>query len=320
MQIEGERFLVTGGAGFLGRHLVPALQRRGASVVVLDRDADRLKTVGASSSGAPVTTVRADLRSDGLGPALRGCSAVFHLAANPDVRQGEQRTREVFEDNVLATARLLDAIQDAGITRFAFPSTSTVYGEATIVPTPEDYSPLAPTSVYGSTKVAGEGLIHGFASRHPLTAIILRLANVVGGGATHGVVYDLVRKLSDDARELEILGRDPGTRKSYVHVDDVVEGWMHAWSSVKEGVETFNVGSEDAITVRELADQVCTAVGAHNVTYRWTGGVDGGGWKGDVKTMALAIDRLKARGWRPRHGSAQSVLLAAKSLASGGAK
>lgn len=283
--------------------------------MILDRDEGHLAAVADLAKSKEVTLVHGDVRSPVDLAVVRGCTAVFHLAANPDVRAGDERPAEVFEDNVLATARLLEAMRDAGVTRLGFPSTSTVYGEATVVPTPEDYAPLAPVSMYGASKLAGEGLIDGFAATHDLTALVVRLANVVGGGATHGVVYDLVHKLRSDANRLEILGRDPGTRKSYVHVDDTIEAMLHAWSCVDRGVETFNVGSEDAITVRELADEVCRAMDLGDVEYRWTGGVDGGGWKGDVKTMALAVDRLKARGWRPRHYSAESVFLAAKALA-----
>ncbi|HEV8594173.1 MAG TPA: SDR family NAD(P)-dependent oxidoreductase [Thermoplasmata archaeon] len=315
MRIEGERILITGGAGFLGRHLARALAARGSSVVIVDRDDTHLAAVQDLARTKGVTIVRGDVRSPVDLAVVRGCSGVFHLAASPDVRAGEAQPAAVFEDNVLATARLLEAMRDAGVSRLLFPSTSTVYGEATVVPTPEDYAPLAPVSVYGASKLAGEGLIHGFAATHALTAVIVRLANVVGDGATHGVVFDLVRKLRANPKELEILGREPGTQKSYVHVDDTIAAMLQAWAATDEGVGTFNVGSEDAITVRELADEVCAAMELDGVAYRWTGGVDGGGWKGDVKTMALAIDRLQALGWRPRHGSAEAVRLAAAALA-----
>src|SRR3989304_2156184 len=166
MRIEGERFLVTGGLGFLGRHLARALVDRGASVVVLDRDEARARIRPGLPDSDRLAVIAGDLRTLDLTAALRGCTAVFPLAASPDVREGEARPRAVFEDNVLATARLLDGMRDAGVTQLAFPSTSTVYGEATVVPTPEDYAPLAPVSAYGASKVAGEGLIHGFAAKH----------------------------------------------------------------------------------------------------------------------------------------------------------
>ena len=315
MRVQGERVLVTGGLGFIGRHLCRALVARDASVVALDRETPGAEALQDLVRSGRLEVVHGDLRTADLAPALRGCASVFHLAANADVRTAEERPREVFEDNVLATARLLDAMHDAGVTRLGFPSTSTVYGEPSVVPTPEDHEPLAPISVYGASKLAAEGLIHGYAANRELTAVVWRLANVVGGGATHGVAFDLVRKLKASPAELEILGRDPGTRKSYVHVDDVLAAMLHPDADAPHGVETFNVGSEDAITVREVADAVCRAMGLAGVAYRWTGGVAGGGWTGDVRTMALAVEKLKARGWRPRHGSAESVSLAAAALA-----
>ena len=317
MKIEGECFLVTGGLGFIGRHLARALVDRGASVVAFDREERRADAVRDLARSGRLEVRHGDLRTADLAPLLSGCTAVIHLAASADVRVAEQQPRPVFEENVLATARLLDAIAAAGIRQFAFPSTSTVYGEATVVPTPEDYTPLVPVSMYGASKLAAEGLIHGFAAKHDVGAVIWRFANVVGGGGTHGVLYDLVNKLRANPVELEILGQDPGTRKSYVHIDDAIDAILRSWDLAGRGVETFNVGSEDAITVREVADLVVRATGLSNVRYRWTGGVDGGGWKGDVRTMALAVDKLKARGWRPRYGSADAVFMAAKALASG---
>jgi len=315
MRIEGGRVLVTGGLGFIGRHLARALVARGASAILFDRDERRASSVEDLVTSGRVEVRHGDLRTADLSPVLRGCTAVIHLAASADVRAAEERPQDVFEQNVLATARLLDAVAAAGIREFGFPSTSTVYGEATVVPTPEDYSPLAPLSLYGASKLAAEGLIHGFAARHSVGAMIWRFANVVGGGATHGVVFDLVNKLKANPSELEVLGREPGTRKSYVHIDDAIDAMLLTWSALDWGVETVNVGSEDAITVREVADEVCRAMGLRGVRYRWTGGVGGGGWKGDVRTMALALDRLTAGGWRPRHRSADAVRLSASALA-----
>ncbi len=314
MRIEGERFFVTGGLGFIGRHLVRALVYRDATVVVLDR-AGKAGALEDLVAAGRVRVMRGDLLTGDLAAAMRGSSAVVHLAASPDVRLTEERPQEVFENNVLATARLLEGVAAANIPRFGFASTSTVYGEPTVLPTPEDYAPLEPISLYGASKLAAEVLLRGHARSQPLTAVVWRLANVVGGGATHGVVYDLVRKLRANPRELEILGREPGTWKSYIHIDDTIEAILHAWSAVDEGVEAFNVGSEDAISVREIADRVCEGMGLSGVTYRWTGGVDGGGWKGDVRKMALAVDKLKACGWKPRRGSGDAISRAAAEIA-----
>lgn len=311
MKIEGERFLVTGGLGFIGRHLVRALVLRGATCVVLDRARGDESIRDLVVSGKVAVHYGSVLSAD---PALlRGVSAVFHLAASADVRTSELNPREVFENNVLATARLLEATRAAGVTRIAFASTSTVYGEPTVVPTPEDYTPLDPISLYGASKLAGEGLIQGWAAQGG-TAVVYRFANVVGGGSTHGVVHDFVWKLKAAPNELEILGREPGTRKSYVHINDALRAMVLAWSKGNEGVSVVNIGTQDAITVKEVADAVCSAMGLSGVTYRWTGGADGGGWRGDVHRMRLSIDRMKALGWEPRYGSSEAVALAAKEI------
>jgi len=313
MKIEDERFLVTGGLGFIGRHLVRALVLRGATCVVLDRSRDTTPVRDLVASGK-VTVHHGTVLSDDLAALLEGCTSVFHLAASADVRAAEQNPREAFANNVLATARLLEAMRAAKVTRIGFASTSTIYGEPAVVPTPEDYAPLEPISIYGASKLAAEGLFHGWAADGG-SAIVYRFANVVGGGATHGIVHDLVWKLKANPAELEILGRDPGTHKAYVHINDTLRAILLAWSKVGEGVSVFNVGTEDTIMVRDVADAVCEAMGLRDVAYRWSGGIDGGGWKGDVRRMALRVDRLRALGWRPRYASAEAVALAAKELA-----
>jgi len=313
MRVEGGRFLVTGGLGFIGRHLVRALVGWGASVVVVDRESRSTDAIADLPSNR-VAVHAADVRTADLVPLLKGCSGVFHLSASADVRAAQDAPGPVFENNVLATARLLDAMRAADVTHLGFASTSTVYGEATVVPTPEDYAPLLPVSVYGASKLAAEGLLHGFAARHELAAVIWRFANVVGGGAAHGVTYDFVRKLAANPAELEIFGREPGTRKSYVHIDDVIEAMRLTWQHAERGVATFNVGTDDAITVKEVGDAVARALGLAGVRYRWSGGVDGGGWRGDIRTMQLSVEPLKALGWRVRHGSADAIYLAAKEL------
>jgi len=144
-------------------------------------------------------------------------------------------------------------------------------------------------------------------------AVIFRMANVVGGRSGHGVVVDLVRKLVRDPKHLEILGSDPGTAKSYVYVDDVVAGISAGVRAAEQPVSVYNLGSEDAITVRTIADAICEELGLTDVEYQWTGGAGGGrGWAGDVRVMQLAIDCIKATGWRPRRTSEDAIRAAAK--------
>jgi UDP-glucose 4-epimerase len=313
MRIEDERFLITGGLGFIGCHLVRALVLRGARCLVLDR-ARGVDPIADLIASGKVAVQHVSVPPANLAELLGDCTAVFHLSASADVRQAEQYPREVFANNVLATAKLLDAMHEAGVTRIGFASTSTVYGEPAVVPTPEDHAPLHPISVYGASKLAAEGLLHGWAKEGG-TAVVCRFANVVGGGATHGIVHDFVWKLKASPGELEILGREPGTHKSYVHINDTLRAILLAWSRVGEGVSVFNVGTDDAISVRNVADAVCGAMGLRDVSYRWTGGVDGGGWRGDVRRMTLRVDRLKALGWQARYGSAEAVALAAREIA-----
>ncbi len=303
--------MITGGAGFIGSHLADAFVPE-ADVVLVDhlKSGKRANVAGALKAGAKL--VKRDLLRGDLRPIVRRAAAVYHFAANPDVRLGRAGTRPQVDDNILATHRVLEACRAAKVPQVVFASTSTVYGEAQRVPTPEDYAPLEPISMYGASKLASEALLSAFAHTFGVQAVIFRLANVVGGRSGHGVVVDLVRKLSRDPRRLEIIGSDPGTAKSYVHVGDVVAGIRAGVAAADAPVAVYNLGSEDAITVRMIADAICGELGLAGVEYAWTGGAGGGrGWAGDVRVMQLAVDRLKATGWRPRKTSEAAVRAAA---------
>ena len=197
-----------------------------------------------------------------------------------------------------------------------FTSSSTVYGEASRIPTPEDYAPLKPISVYGSSKLACEALIVGYAYAYGFKAVIYRLANIIGPRSTHGVVYDFVRKLRKNPRELEVLG-DGTQTKSYLFIDDCVDAMLVGLEKAESQVEVFNIGSEDQIDVKTIANIVISEMGLKNVRLRFTGGVNGGrGWVGDVKNMLLETSRIKSRGWMPRHNSEESVRLAIRATLS----
>jgi UDP-glucose 4-epimerase len=308
------KIVITGGAGFIGSHLADALAVASEVVAVDNLSAGKRANL-ANAVKAGATLVRRDLLRGDLGPVFRRAEVVYHFAANPDVRLGRAGTKPLIDENVIVTHRVLEACRRANVAQVVFPSTSTVYGEAPVVPTPEDYGPLEPISVYGATKLASEALLSAYAHTFDISVAVFRLANVVGARSGHGVVVDLVRKLSRDPKRLEIIGSDPGTAKSYVHVDDVIAGIRAGVRAATGPVAVYNVGSEDAITVRTIADAICHELGLAGVEYAWTGGTGGGrGWAGDVRVMQLAIERLNRTGWRPRKTSEEAVRAAARDV------
>ncbi|AFK22126.1 NAD-dependent epimerase/dehydratase family protein [Pyrococcus sp. ST04] len=301
--------LVTGGAGFIGSHLVDALVEKGYKVRVLD-DLSAGSLDNLKNSIDRIEFIKGDMRNfETVKEAVEGVEVVFHLAANPEVRISSQSPELLYETNVLITYNLLQAIKDSSVDYLIFTSSSTVYGDAKKIPTPEDYAPLEPISVYGGAKLAAEALISGYAHIFGFRALIFRLANIIGKRSNHGVIYDFINKLRRNPEELEILG-DGTQRKSYLHVSDTVEGILHIFEHFKgEGkiYDVYNLGSEDWITVREIAEIVSEEMGL-NPRFKFTGGVDGGrGWKGDVKLMLLDISKAKSTGWRPRMNSYEAV-------------
>ena len=188
-----------------------------------------------------------------------------------------------------------------------FTSTSTVYGEPTKIPTPEDYAPLKPISTYGASKLACEALISAYAYTYGFKAIIYRLANIVGPRSKHGVIYDFIQKLNKNPKELEIRG-DGTQNKSYLYISDCIEAMLLGLEKTTEQVEIYNVGSENQVDVKTIAQIIIEEMGLKNVKLTFTGGVDGGrGWKGDVKNMLLDIDKIKALGWKPKLNSKQAI-------------
>ena len=216
-----------------------------------------------------------------------------------------------FDQNILATYNLLEAIRKNRVKKIAFTSTSTVYGEASIMPTPENYGPLVPISLYGASKLACEALITAYSHTFDLQAWIFRFANIVGPRGTHGIIIDFINKLQNDPSQLEILG-DGKQEKSYLHVSECVASILFAIENSKENVNIFNIGSEDTINATTIGKIVVEEMGLSNVQFLYTGGSRG--WKGDVPRMRLEIEKLKAIGWKPVYNSERSVRETTKTL------
>ncbi len=316
MKIRGSNIVVTGCAGFIGSHLTDALLAMGNHVVGVDNlSAGRREFMEEAEGYQDFRFVQADLLNDDLRPIFKGADAVMHMAANPDVRSGAKDTLSHYRQNIEVTYKVLEAMKETGVKDILFPSTSTVYGEPAVIPTPEEYGPLVPISVYGATKLACEALICSYAHSFDMNGVIFRFANVVGTRSTHNVLHDFINKLKADPGRLEILGSEPGTTKSYVHVEDCVRGMLIGAEYARNKVEIFNLGSNDRLSVKDIADTVVQVMGLRGVRYEWTGGVQGGrGWIGDVKNMLLASDKLRSYGWEPTMNSSQAIKKAVREI------
>ncbi len=313
---------MTGGAGFLGSHLVDALMDDGNELIVIDNlSTGNIANIKRHvSSQERFSFIEADLKDSHWTSHMKGVDAVFHYAANPDVRSSSVDPRKHFEENLVSTFNLLEAVRRYDIDYIVFASSSTVYGEAREIPTPESYHPLEPISIYGACKLSSENLISTYSRLYGVRSLILRYANVVGRRSTHGIIFDFIRKLKLNPRELEILG-DGKQKKSYLHVDDAVSATLHLFRIMRDGYirnDVYNVGNDDWISVREIARIVTEEMDLGDVKFVFREREpEGRGWPGDVKYMLLSITKLKGTGWSPELSSAEAVRRASKELIQG---
>lgn len=311
------RVAVTGCAGFIGSHLVDELLKRGAEVVGLDNfSSGSMNNIDAAQENGAFELIEGDiLCEEDLDALLTDVDSVYHLAANPDVRVGASDTQTHLNQNILGTYNVLEMMRRKSVEKISFTSTSTVYGEAVEIPTPEDYGPMMPISLYGASKLSCEALISSYCHVFDMRSLIFRFANVVGSRSGHGVVHDFIAKLEKDPTRLEILGSPPGTVKSYCGVMDCIDGMLSVEKTCIDRVGIYNIGSRDMLDVESIANIVAEEMGLGKVKHSWTGGVDGGrGWVGDVKQMALSLTKITSEGWRPKMGSEEAVRAAAKEL------
>lgn len=311
MKIENKKMVVTGGAGFLGSHLVEKLIDLNNDIIVLDNfSTGKIEFINHLQHKKKLSVCKTDLLNISvkeLAQLLKSTDVVWHLAANPEVKVGETNTRIHIDQNLFVTYNLLEAMRTAQTNTIIFTSTSTVYGDAITLPTPEEYGPLLPISTYGASKLACEALITAYCHTFNMRTIIFRFGNVIGPRLTHGVIFDFINKLHNNPAELEILGNGEQL-KSYCYITDCIDAMLFACRHSKGRINIFNISSEDACKVSEIADIVVKKLNLKSVKYRYTGGVEGGrGWKGDVKRMLLSIAKLKKMGWKPKYSSKEAV-------------
>jgi UDP-glucose 4-epimerase len=315
------RVVVAGGAGFIGSHFVDFLMHNGVSVEVIDDlSSGRPENFNEWSENSQFNFLKANLEDStslqGLG---KEADLFLHMAANPEIRAAEKDPEKYVKQHLEMTRNALDLCRERDIPNLVLASSSTVYGDATIFPTPEDYAPLNPVSAYGKMKLQCEELLNEACTQSGLRGLILRFANIIGPRSNHGVIYDLVRKLMLDPKHLEILG-DGTQRKSYLYVVDCVEASLqgvknHLASAQK--IDILNIGNTDWILVSRIAEIVTEAMGFKGVGFTYkSASTDGRGWKGDVKAMRLDITRLNRLGWKPHYSSEEAVRLAAEATVS----
>ncbi|MFT4947346.1 MAG: UDP-glucose 4-epimerase [Natronomonas sp.] len=304
MTLTAERILVTGGGGFVGSHLTERLLADGHDVRVVDTFST------GREEWVPETAelIVGDLADpETAAEAITGdLDLVIHLAADKDASRDDIAQ---FQSNTTLTETVLDRMEAVGLDKIAFTSSSTVYGEAPR-PTPEDYAPLEPISIYGAGKLAEEGLLSVYGHSHDFTVWTFRFANVVGPRLRGAVVPDFIEKLRADPDHLEILG-DGRQEKSYLSVGDCIDAMLHVIEHTDKPVNTFNLGTRTTTSVDRIATIVADEMGvAPERSY--TGGDRG--WTGDVPKMRLSIEKLSAVGWEPTDSSDEAIRKATREL------
>jgi UDP-glucose 4-epimerase len=304
---------VTGAAGFIGSNLVDRLLRNGEVVVGYDNLSTGMSEfVDSARRHRNFTFVRGDLLdARGLTEAMRGARRVVHLAANADVRFGLEHPRTDLEQNTIATFNVLEAMRANNAREIAFASTGSIYGEATVVPTPEDAPFPVQTSLYGASKLACEGMIAAYAEGYGIKARIFRFVSILGRRYSHGHVFDFMKQLAKDPSRLHILG-DGSQRKSYLHVDDCIEAMLLALDMGHERIAIFNLGTDE---VCHLLDSVNWILGRLKLSPQLSFSGGRQGWIGDNPLIYLDISRIRGLGWQPRKSIREAVELTVDWLA-----
>lgn len=303
--MQNKKVLVTGGVGFIGNYLTKFLLKNNNDVTVFDNFSvkNNLKNVRSDH----LEIIKGDCSSvNDFKKIPKNFDIIFHLAADPEVRLTVTNPNSIYKNNILATYNLLEWFRNSSIEKLVFTSTSAVYGEPQIFPTPESHA-CNPISLYGASKLSCESLVSAYCHSYKKRGLVLRLANVVGSLSRHGIIFDMIDKLKKNSDELEILG-DGNQKKSYLYIDDFILGMIYAADKLNSQYQILNIGTNSQVTVNEIVDIILDELGFLQTRKNFTGGVDGGrGWVGDVKTMLLDIEKIQKLGWTPQLESKDAI-------------
>lgn len=299
-------FLVTGGAGFIGSHLAERLLKEGHAVTVYDNlSTGKMEFLKTAESYPSFRFIQGDLLDlNLLTESMTGIDFVFHLAANADVRFGTEHPRKDLEQNTIATFNVLEAMRAKGTKKIGFSSTGSIYGEAKVFPTPEDAPLPIQTSLYGTSKLSGEGLISAYCEGFGFQSWIFRFVSLLGERYTHGHVIDFYRKLLKDPTQLEVLGNGK-QKKSYLYVNDCIDAILIALEKAKEKVNIFNLGTDEYCEVNDSIGWITKHLKL-NPTLNYTGGERG--WIGDNPFIFLSAKKMQSLGWRPTLTIQESII------------
>jgi UDP-glucose 4-epimerase len=298
--------LVTGGAGFIGSNLVDRLLGRGDEVLAYDNlSSGRREFLAGALQNPRFGLIEGDVLDGGaLARAMGGVDVVFHLAANADVRFGTEHPQRDLDQNTIATFRVLEAMRQAGVKRIAYSSTGSIYGDATVIPTPEDAPFPVQTSLYGASKLAGEGLISAYCEGFGFSAWIFRFVSILGERYTHGHVFDFYKRLLAESTRLHVLG-DGKQRKSYLYVQDCIDAIFTALDRSEGKAVILNLGTDEYCEVNQSIAWITGALGlAPQLTY--AGGDRG--WVGDSPFILLDCSRMRRLGWAPKLSIREGIL------------
>ena len=300
------RILIAGCAGFIGSSVVDRILSLGQQVVGIDNfSTGQRRFLSSALKSDKFRLVEADLLDEAaMKSAFAGCDVVYHFAANADVRFGTDHPRRDLEQNTIATYNVLEAMRANGIKKIAFSSTGSVYGEALVVPTPEDGPFPVQTSLYGASKAAGEGLISAYCEGFGFQACIFRFVSILGERYTHGHVFDFYQKLKSDPSRLPVLGNGK-QRKSYLYVQDCIDAMLLAMDKAPAKVNIFNLGVDGYCEVNDSIGWICEELGVQP-KMEYSGGDRG--WIGDNPFIFLDTKRIQSLGWKPKFGIREGVI------------